>query len=82
MIFENREQIVLKKSMLSLNNVFDLKKKVLFTLNVSKKPFGWVVFFLSILLLLLLLLIFYFYLGRVSDILYLYNVIENEKENH
>ena len=69
--------------MLSLNNVFDLKKKVLFTLNVLKKPFGWVVFFLSILLLLLLLLlIFYFYLGRVSDILYLYNVIENEKENH
>ena len=71
--------------MLSLNNVFDLKKKVLFTLNVSKKPFGWVVFFLSILLLLLLLLlllIFYFYLGRVSDILYLYNAIENKKENH
>ena len=31
------------KSILSLNNVFDLKKKVLLTLNVFKKPFGWVV---------------------------------------
>ena len=28
------------KSILSLNNVFDLKKKVLFTLNVFKKAFG------------------------------------------
>ena len=36
------------KSILSLNNVFDLKKKVLFNLNVLKKPFGWVVLFLSI----------------------------------
>ena len=31
------------KSILSLNNVFDLKKKMLFSLNVLKKPFGWVV---------------------------------------
>ena len=36
------------KSIMSLNNVFDLKKKVFFTLNVFKKPFGWVAFFLTI----------------------------------
>ena len=36
------------KSILPLNKVSDLKKKVLFTLNVFKKPFGWVVFFLSL----------------------------------
>ena len=35
------------KSILSLNNVLDLKKKVIFTLNVFKKPFGWVMFFSS-----------------------------------
>ena len=37
-----------KKSILSLNTAFDFKKKVLFTLNVFKKPFGWVVSFFSI----------------------------------
>ena len=34
-------------SNLSLKNVFDLKKEVLFTLNVFQEPFEWVVFFLS-----------------------------------
>ena len=33
------------KSILSLASVFDLKKKVLFTLIAFKKPFGWVAFF-------------------------------------
>ena len=33
------------KSILSLNNAFDLKKKMVFTLKVFKKPFGWVLFF-------------------------------------
>ena len=44
------------KSILSLSNVFDLKKKVVFTLNVFKKPFGWLVIFLSI-----FLIVFYIY---------------------
>ena len=34
-------------SNLLLKNVFDLKKEVLFTLNVFQEPFEWVVFFLS-----------------------------------
>ena len=34
------------QSILSLNNVFDfLKNKVLFTLSIFMKPFGWVVSF-------------------------------------
>ena len=35
------------KSILPLNKVSDLKKKVLFTLNIFKKPFWRVVLFLS-----------------------------------
>ena len=34
-------------SNLPLKNVFDLKKEVLFTLNVFQESFEWVVFFLS-----------------------------------
>ena len=34
------------QSILSLKNLVDMKKKVLFTLNIFMKPFGWVVFFL------------------------------------
>ena len=51
------------KSILSLNNVFDLKKKVLFNLNVLKKPFGWVALFLSIFL-------FVFYIGKKEFIVF------------
>ena len=48
------------KSILSLNNEFDLKKRVLFTLNGFKKLFGWVVFFLTIL----------FYIGNKEFIVF------------
>ena len=51
------------KSILSLNNVFDLKKKVLFNLNVLKKPFGWVALSLSIFL-------FVFYIGEKEFIVF------------
>ena len=56
------------KSILSLNNVFDLKKKVLFTLNVFKKPIGWVVFFLSIFF--SNIYIFYLYIGNKGFIVF------------
>ena len=48
------------KSILSLNNEFDLKKGVLFTLDGFKKLFGWVVFFLTIL----------FYIGNKEFIVF------------
>lgn len=35
------------KSIMSLNSVFDLNKKMLFILNVFMKLFGWVAFFLK-----------------------------------
>ena len=57
------------QSILSLNNVFDLlKKKVLFTLNVFKVPFGWVVFFSSIFF--VIYLFFYFYIGNKELIVF------------
>ena len=48
------------KSILSLNNEFDLKKRVLFALDGFKKLFGWVVFFLTIL----------FYIGNKEFIVF------------
>ena len=57
------------KSIFPLNKVSDSKKKVLFTLNVFQKPFGWVVLYIYI----------YIYIYIVYCILRLYNcVIENE----
>ena len=49
------------KFTLQLNNVFDLKKKVLFTWHVFKELFEWVVFFL---------LIFFHYFWYVDNKVY------------
>ena len=59
------------QSILSLNDVFDfLKKKELFTLNVFKKLFRWLVFFLSIFFVIYLFFCFYIFILVTKSLLY------------
>ena len=56
------------KSILSINKVTDLKKKVLLTLNVFKKPFGRVVLFLPFFFLFFIFLNLYVCVVYVCDV--------------